>query len=193
MRSIMLAFASPEAASKVKNVLICAGLPVRQVCSSGASLLQQAMLIDAGGVVILPTRLPDMSIPDLLSRLPDTFDLLVLQSGGQRADFDQLPGLTKLEMPLPSAMLVETVVNLLETRTATGTSRKHGAGMTAPHAQVHKRTMAEEQILRDAKQRLIDERQLTEDQAHRYLQRRSMETGTRLLDIAQRVLEQGLA
>jgi len=193
MRSIMLAFPNQEAASKVKNVLTSAGLPVRQVCSSGASLLQQAMLLDAGGVIILPSRLPDIAIPDLLSRLPDTFDLLILQSGNQRAEYDQLPGLTKLEMPLPGAMLVEMVISLLETRTPAAGSRKYRAGATAAQAPVHHRTAAEEKVLLDAKKRLMDERQLTEEQAHRYLQRRSMETGTRLTEIAMRVLEQGLA
>ena len=193
MRSIMLAFASPEAASKIKNALVSAGLPVRQVCSNGANLLQQAMLLDAGGVIILPPRLPDMSVPDLLSRLPDTFDLLVLQSGSQRADYDQLPGLTKLEMPIPSSLLIETVGNLLETRSPTGRSRRQGFTDQNAQAPVHKRTSTEEQLLRTAKQRLMSERQLSEEQAHRYLQRRSMETGVRLTEIARRVLEYGLA
>jgi len=39
----------------------------------------------------------------------------------------------------------------------------------------------------------MSERQLSEEQAHRYLQRRSMETGVRLTEIARRVLEYGLA
>jgi hypothetical protein len=191
MRSILLAFANPEAVSKVKNILVSAGLPVSMTCSNGTALLQQAMLYEAGGVIILPSRLPDISIPDLLSRLPDTFDLLVLQSATIRADYDQLPGLTKMDMPMPSAMLVDMVTSLLNTRTPSGRGRTYGAKANQTQATAHKRTLAEEQIMREAKHYLIYERQMTEDQAHRYLQKRSMVSGVRLIEIAQDIIEHG--
>lgn len=188
MRSVMLVFANPESASKVKGILISAGIPVGAVCSNGTAVMQQALLQPAGGVIVTPTRLPDMSIPDLLTRLPDTFDLLVLQSSGQRAHFDPLPGLTLMAQPLLESILIETVRNLLETRTPDGHRKPHGRTTAAP---VSRRSAEETLLLKKAKAKLMAERRLTEEQAHRYLQKKSMETGTRILEIAQQVLEQG--
>ena len=188
MRSIMLVFANPETASKVRGILISAGLPVIAVCSSGTAAMQQALLQPAGGVIVTPTRLTDMSIPDLLTRLPDTFDLLVLQSSGQRANFDPLPGLTLLSQPLLESTLIETVQHLLETRTPDGHRAIHGRTVDTPAT---RRSAEERLLLKKAKDKLMAERRLTEEQAHRYLQKKSMETGTRISEIAHQVLEQG--
>ncbi len=190
MRSVMLVFASPDTASKVKSVLVGAGLPVAEICQSGAVALQQAMLRPSGGVVIVPPRLKDMSVPELLNLLPDTYDLLVLQSNGQRADYDALPGMTLLTMPLSESALVETVASLLATRTPGKDSKVMGKSPDAPAAS--RRSLEEQQLLLRAKEKLIARRRFTEDQAHRYLQRQSMVTGTRIVEIARQVLEQEL-
>lgn len=192
MRTILLAFASAEAAAKVKNVLVAAGLPVGRAFTTGAALLQQSMLEAGGGVIILPPRLRDMSVPDLLSRLPDTFDLVVLHGQGQPATFGALPGITFLETPMPAQNLVDIVRSLLETRMA-GLNRNPRpaarAAQAAPTPPIH-RSAAEEAVLQAAKAYLINRCGLSEDQAHRNLQKRSMESGTRLVEIARRVLEE---
>ncbi len=195
MRSIILTFANPEAAIRVKKVLIGAGLPVGQTCASGAALLQLAMSNQAGGVVILPSRLPDISVPELLSRLPDTFDLLVLQTPGMMADYDQLPGLTFLNTPIASALLTEMVISLLQTRRPSGYSSlgrilavKERSSEEVPPP---KRSAEDEALLRAAKDILMKTQGLTENQAHRRLQKRSMESGARLIDVARQTIEQG--
>lgn len=186
MRSIFLAFANPEAAAKLKNVLVSAGLPVPQVCTTGTALLQLAMLSPEGGVIVLPPRLSDLRVPELLSRLPDTFDLLVLQSPGVKADYGQLPGLTFLDSPLTPAKLIEMVFSLLNTRMA-ATSISGQGGEKASQ----KRSPQEEALVQKAKALLIKERKISEEQAHRLMQRRSMETGLRLIEVARSVIERG--
>ena len=76
-------------------------------------------------------------MPELLARLPDTFDLLVLQSPGVKADYGQLPGLTFLDSPLTPAKLIEMLVSLLNTRMAPSP-----VGGQADKATVQKRTAA---------------------------------------------------
>ena len=186
MRSIFLAFANPEAAAKLKKVLASAGLPVPQVCTTGTALLQLAMLSPEGGVIVLPPRLSDLRVPELLARLPDTFDLLVLQSPGVKADYGQLPGLTFLDSPLTPAKLIEMLVSLLNTRMAPSP-----VGGQADKATVQKRTPQEEALVQKAKAHLMNERKINEEQAHRLMQRRSMETGLRLIEVARSVLERG--
>ncbi len=198
MRTILLAFANADAAAKVKNVLVAAGLPVGRTFATGALVLQQAMLEPGGGVIVLPPRLSDMTVPDLLSRLPDTFDLVVLFGRGQPATFGKLSGITFLETPMPASELVNTVRSLLETRTA-GIRRPQPAARAGAHGSAAKpkaepppphRTPAEEKVLQTAKTHLINHCGLTEEEAHRNLQKRSMESGVRLVEIARQVLDE---
>lgn len=190
MRTIMLAFHNAVFASKVKNILIGSGLPVNHVSSSGAGLLQHAMLFNEGGVIIVPARLSDMNVPDLYSRLPDTYDILVLQEGTRTVDFGYLPGVTVLTLPFAGALLVETVTNLLEYRMAAAGSRNYGEKRHAGQAPAHGRSSQDEKIIADAKLCLIRKNHLTEEQAHRHLQQLSMETGRRIVDIARQVIRQ---
>ena len=53
-----------------------------------------------------------------------------------------------------------------------------------------RRTAEEEALLSRAKEKLMAEKGLSEAQAHRFLQKQSMDHGTRLADTARRLLEQ---
>jgi len=194
MRRITLAFTKAEVAAKVKSVLIGAGLPEPIVCTSGAAVLKTTLMDASGGVVVLPPRLTDMSALDLLNLLPDTYDLLVIQGTGVRANFDPRPGLTIVDTPLPGAVLADMVSSLLYSRRPAENAYFIRSERVAPEAKplsAHKRSQEEERLLGEAKQRLMKEQGLTENQAHRQLRKRSMETGIRLIDVASRVLKEG--
>ncbi len=201
MRSIMMAFANPDTAMKIRKTLLGAGLPAPQACPSGSALLSRALQDPSGGLVIVPSGLPDMSVPELLSRLPDTFDVLSLHSAASKAEYGPLPGLTILYAPFPGALLAETVSSLLESRVPSesawytrgrGAARATGGAgdVNGARGAAAARTPEESALLAEAKRRLMSERGMTEDQAHRHLQRRSMETGIRLSEIVRRVLEE---
>lgn len=136
-----------------------------------------------------------MSVPELLSRLPDTFDLLVLQSAGMKVDYGPLPGLTVLTMPLSGTQLTEVVNSLLRTRLPpAGQSNLRTGGRAAVPglAPANRRSAEDEALLREAKKLLMRERGLTEDQAHRFLQKHSMDNSIRLTEVASLVLGHGL-
>ncbi len=50
------------------------------------------------------------------------------------------------------------------------------------------RSKEEEELLSSAKALLMERNQMTEEQAHRYIQKRSMDNGTGLLETAQMIL-----
>jgi response regulator NasT len=50
------------------------------------------------------------------------------------------------------------------------------------------RNREDEHIVADAKRLLINRYSMTEEQAHRYIQKKSMDTGRKLVDIAKIVL-----
>ena len=77
-------------------------------------------------------------------------------------------------LPLNRQLLinsVETFVGIIE-------RRKHRA----------KRTPEEEKIIRDAKAYLMEIHRMSEEQAHRFIQKRSMDTGAKFIDTARMIL-----
>ena len=51
-----------------------------------------------------------------------------------------------------------------------------------------KRTPEEEKIIRDAKAYLMEIHRMSEEQAHRFIQKRSMDTGAKFIDTARMIL-----
>ena len=56
-------------------------------------------------------------------------------------------------------------------------------------AQIPQRSQEEQHMIDRAKEALMEKRGFTEAQAHKYLQKRSMETGTKLAETARLILE----
>jgi len=188
MRSIILAVSNPDFGARISQIFIRAGLPVRSVSYGGAVILRQATLLEDGGVIVFNPDLPDMSITELHSLLPESFDFLILGNSRRETDIARLEGVTVLDLPIPGAILSEAAANLLEHRTTAIGSRTYANKASAQKAKT-RRPLSEESILIEAKKRLMSEQHMTEDQAHRYLQHQSMITGIRIVEIARKISE----
>jgi response regulator NasT len=188
MRSIILAVSNPDFGARISQILIRAGLPIRSVLYGGASILRQAALMEDGGVIVFHPDFPDMSITELHSLLPESFDYLVLGNSRRETEIARLDGVTVLDLPVPGSILSEAAANLLEHRTTAIGRRSYGNKASAQKAKI-RRLLSEESILIEAKKRLMLEQHMTEDQAHRYLQHQSMTTGIRIIEIAKKMIE----
>lgn len=189
MRSIILAVSNPDFCSRVSQILIRAGLSVRVVSYSGGSLLRQAMQHEDGGVVIFHPDLPDMSVTEVHSMMPETFDFIILGKSRRETDIERLDGVTVLDLPVSGSALAEAASNLIEYRTTAVGSRGYTSKLSSVKPASVKRSSSEENILLEAKKRMMNAYHMTEDQAHRYLQRESMRTGIRIIEIARRINE----
>jgi len=189
MRSIILAVSNPDFGARISQILIRAGLPIRSVLYGGASILRQAALMEDGGVIVFHPDFPDMSITELHSLLPESFDYLVLGNSRRETEIARLDGVTVLDLPVPGSILSEAAANLLEYRMTSVGSRMNGSKAAAEKKAKIRRPLSEENILIEAKKRLMLEQHMTEDQAHRYLQHQSMTTGIRIIEIAKKMIE----
>ncbi|MDW7659749.1 MAG: ANTAR domain-containing protein [Bacillota bacterium] len=193
MRHLIIAFSDQKVAMTVRQVLVRQGHLVTASCVSGAQILQQASMIDEGGVVICPYRLIDLTAREIMHLLPDTFDMLVLVTPRQQGLLID-PGIYTLTQPINAQMLTDATRQLLETRQVI-TNRSSLIGQPRPAAvgskadPAGKRTPEEQKIIEQAKYLLMNRRQCSEQEAHRYLQTKSMETGARLVDVAHWVIQ----
>ena len=121
-------------------------------------------------------RLRDMTAAELAENLgPDT-GILVIASAAN-LDLCQGENLYKLPVPASRADLYASVDMLLRFR------REHA------HHSPPQRQEEAQKLIRRAKELLMDVNRMSESEAHRFLQKRSMDTGLRLEQTARLVIE----
>lgn len=177
MTSIVIVFPKLEDAGSIKKILTRSGHAVTAVCSTGAQAISTADDLN-DGIVICSYRLSDMIFTELRENLPENFEVLLLASKGVLETYSG-SGIMSLAMPLKAHELVDTVdmmVRSIERR------RRH-------RRNIPKVKNAEEQaVIKEAKELLMRRNHMTENEAHRYIQKCSMDSGTNLVETAHMVL-----
>ncbi len=201
MRNIILAFPDASMIDQVKRILLSAGIQSAAEATSRIQLLQAVSRLDGGGVVILPGCLSGLPAAALINELPEDYDLLVLLAVNEVWDSGR-PGVFALRTPIRPIELLDSVRMLLETRqlAVSSTHKKpvpvHEArpGQAAAQAPASDkrpgaRPESDRRIIEQAKQILIVRNNMSEEQAHRFLQKRSMDTGNPMVAVARQVLD----
>lgn len=178
MINIIVVFRKIEDARNIRNVLVRNGFTVTAVCSTGLQAISQADNLK-GGIVICGSHLTDMPWSELRQGLSSDFQLLLM------AKSSVLPSLRDndivcLPLPVKVGDLVETVGMMARTLERQMRRRK-----MKPRA----RSESDEAAIREAKQVLMERNNMTEPEAHRYLQKHAMDTGTSLEEMARMALE----
>ena len=164
MSSIVIALPKIEDARKIRSVLERHGFTVASVCSTASNALSSASELGSG-VLICGHRLPDMNYLDLAECMPRDFEMLLLASARV--------------MPMKSSDLVNTVsMSLMQQE------RKHRREKKKPKLRSEK----EQNYISNAKMMLMQRNHLSEDEAYRYIQKSSMDSGTNMVETAQMLL-----
>ncbi len=171
----VVAFEKDESRDKIADMLERSGIAVRYRCRSGAEVLR-AVKTMGSGVVICGHKLTDMSSGQLAHELHGMAKFLVLAKQSQLELMDD-PDTFKLPIPISAAELRGSVNILIQLDEITA------------RAQLPQRSEEEREMIRRAKELLMESRGFTEAEAHRYLQKRSMETGMKLPETARQILE----
>ncbi len=177
MANVIVAFSKPEDAKSIKNILIKSGFQVTSACTSGAQALSQAENLSSG-IIVCGYRLTDMLFTELYDCMPQEFSMLMVSSPGRRPA--QMPeAIVCLPMPLKVHDLVETLEMIGQTQVRKRKKQRY---------QPKQRNEEEKNLINRAKFLLMERNGMTEDEAHRYMQKRSMDNGTNLIETAQMVI-----
>lgn len=177
MTNIIVALPRLEDAKNIKNVLVRGGFQVTGVCTTGAQAISQADGLH-DGIVVCGYKLADMVYSELYECLPEDFEMLLMAS--QRL-LNECYGndIVCLSMPLKVNDLINTVNMMSEHILARRRQRR-----SRPKA----RSAREEALINAAKELLMVRNHMNEEEAHRYLQKCSMDSGTNLVETAQMAL-----
>ncbi len=176
MINIIVAFPKVENAKSIKNILIKYGYQVNAVCTAGARVLQYADALGEG-IVVCAGKFQDMMFMQLREHLPTSFQMLVVASPNQWEE-GTADGVICLSMPLK----VHELVSTLEMMSHAFVRRRR----KSPHAS--RRNEEDRQMIEKAKEVLMARNNMTEEEAHRYMQKSSMDSGTCMAETAQMIL-----
>ena len=130
------------------------------------------------GVLVCGYKYPDMMYTELANCLPTHFEMLLMAS--QRVLSEGVgSGIMSVAMPLK----VQDLLNTLEMMVANA-ERRRKKRKTMPKV----RSDEDRKVLDEAKALLMERNGMTEEEAHRYIQKCSMDSGTNLVETAEMVL-----
>lgn len=177
MTNIIVALPKLADAKGVKNILVRGGYTVTGVCVTGAQAISQADGLN-DGIVVCSYKLTDMLYSELFECLSPGFEMLLIASDHLLGQCEE-KGIVCLSMPLKVVDLLSTIGMMTE-----GIERRRRRAKLKPK----QRNAEEETAIREAKVLLMDRNHMTEEEAHKYLQKCSMDSGTNMAETALMVL-----
>jgi two-component system, response regulator PdtaR len=177
MSNLIVIFPKLDNAKNIRNLLVRHGYSVAAVCTTGAQVLNYANELSEG-IVICGYRFSDMIYTELYDNLPSDFEMLLLASQAILSEYGA-KDIISVTMPLKVNDLISTV-NMMEYRI----SRSKKKLKSKPK----QRDPKEAATIEQAKRLLMERNHLTEEEAHRYLQKSSMDSATNMVETAQMVL-----
>lgn len=177
MANIVVLFSKIENAKNIKNILVRSGFSVAAVCTTGAQAIQSAEGLE-DGILVCGYKYSDMMYSELYEYLPKEFEMLLVASPRLLGDGVE-NDIVKLAMPIQVHDLVSTVEMM-----DYNIERRKKKLRSKPKVRVEK----DKEIIWQAKVLLMERNNMTEEEAHRYIQKSSMDNGVNLVETAQMVL-----
>ena len=174
MNHILIAFEGEKTRQRMTEIFESCGIRVSAACGSGSEILRWCGRMN-GGVILSGYKLCDMAAEELYENLPQGFSMLLLAAPMQLEVFGY-EEVCRLAAPARKSELVGSVRMLLDQL----------GEETAP---VPKRSEEDKLLITKAKELLMDRNHMTEEQAHRFIQKRSMDTGAKMVQTAMKILD----
>lgn len=147
-------------------------------CNNASQVIAAANESD-GGIVLCGYRLTDMHYSELYGYLPREFRMLLVASPAKLQECS-IGNIMCLSMPIHSHELVSTLETMMMDLSHSARRRQR--------TQPKKRTGKEQKIIDDAKVLLMERNNLSESEAHKYIQKLSMDSGNNLVETAEMIL-----
>lgn len=177
MTGIIVVFPNKDNAASIRNLLVRSGMNVAGVCTSGAQAVNCADTLEEG-IVVCGYKMKDMMYTELREYLPESFEMLLVASRDKWSD-GIMEGVIGLPMPMKAYDLMNTLNMMLESLERRRKKRK---------SQKRVRSARQQAMIQEAKELLMARNNMTEEEAHRYLQKNSMDSGTNMVETAGMIL-----
>lgn len=175
--NIILVFPKQETAKSLRSVLQKAGYTVDAVCTTVAQALKAASEYDSG-IIVSNYRLVDGMAIDIYENAGARFQFLMI-GPKDYVDAREVADIFSLTTPLHVSELCETMEVM---------SMAYARWRKKARAKPKMRSKEEQRTIDQAKLLLMERNGLTEEEAHRYIQKSSMGSGTGVVETAAMIL-----
>ena len=175
MEKIVLAFESEKSCGRIREIVENSGLASCVVCRSAAEV-RRIVNKQHLTTVVCGYKLSDETAESLFADLPTSCSMLVIaiQSMLSMIGTDEI---FKLAAPVSRNDLLASTRMLLQ------------IGHRMEKFIRPQRSAEEKVLIEEAKRIMMDRHGMTEEQAHRFLQKKSMDSGAKLIQTAQMVID----
>lgn len=179
MSSVLVANAIADNAKKIAAVLRTSGLNIGCVCTTGSQTIDFANRHYHGGVIVCSAKLTDMSALNLPEIIGPNYDFLFLLKS-QQANVSETLSCASLILPVNRMDLISSVNMLLNLSDSSSLTIKK---------KLAEGNFDEKQVIGQAKNRIMVRNHFTEAQAHRFIQKKSMDSGKKMIETAMIILD----
>lgn len=174
MEKVIVAFESGKSCERVRDILESSGTAACIICRSAAEV-KRTVSKQRITTVVCGFKLPDEPAQALFEDLPPTCSMLMV-AVQSLLDLCQNDDIFRLPSPVSRGDLAASVRMLLQ------------IGHRLEKFIRPQRTNEEQAVIGEAKALLMDRHGMTEEQAHRFLQKKSMDSGAKMVQTAKLVL-----
>ena len=179
MFSIIIALSEMADGQKIKRIFTQNGYDVDAVYDRGSLVLELVRDLDEG-IVICGYKVKDMYYHEIKDGLPDTFRLLLIASPRKLENVGD-EDVVCLEFPLKARDLINTVDMMTVKYRQEKKKKRQERGVV-------KREGSKKEIVDKAKCLLMERNHMKEEDAYRYIQKLSMDSGNNMTETAQMLL-----
>ena len=179
MVSVIVLFPKQEIARNIRNLLVRSGFAGIGVCVTAAQVIQRMEGMEEG-IVVCGYKYADMVYPELREYLSDGIQMVLIASRAHLEEECDGENIHYLSMPLKAHSLVETMREIVSRISHNSSKKKH---------RLKPRTREELELLDGVKRLLMENNRISEEEAHRYIQKRSMDSGVSLIEMAKMIKE----
>lgn len=173
--SHLLIAAPQNVAEKLRDILAAAKIAPSEVCYTGEAALRAAQ---EDTLLLTTWRLSDMTGMELARKMGDSADVLMIVP--QDCQEEPEHNVMLLRNPISQEALIQSVRVLRHCGERMHALRERAQNLT--------RMLEERKIVERAKGHLMDTMHLSESDAHYRMQKMSMDTGRRIVDVARAIL-----
>ncbi|MBR1738394.1 MAG: ANTAR domain-containing protein [Firmicutes bacterium] len=172
---VIIAFKNDTVSENVSRMLKSGGINTTVTCSTAAEIRKQCLYLGEG-IIICGYSFADSSIMTLIDDIPESFNVILIGKFEQICMCDD-ERIFKLAVPLKREDLIYSVSMMMN------------FDESGDYHKPKIKSDEKNELIEEAKRVLIDKYDITEEQAHRYIQKKSMDTGRKIVDIARAILD----
>lgn len=178
---IIIALSNIETANKLKSLLVQEGYDIISLCTSGNELIRLVMQYSPD-LVLVSYKFKDMSLLDVYETLYDATSFLAIVNEPYRSFIEEDTDIYCIGTKISSVLLTNSIDLIFQS--------KRRIRKLKDQVEKLEHTLEDRKLIEKAKGQLMKNSGLTENEAFRYMQKISMDSGRKMRDIASLLLSE---